>query len=216
MKKTILTYGDSYTHGKVPGAPKRYSREENFVGVLEKELGEDFRIIDEGLRARTLSGENTFFPERDGLAQFGPILGSHLPLDLICIFLGTNDCNKTSSKSDEEIYQALLEYKNKIEEWCKNLIIEKIPKVMIIAPPVIRGDQVILDKVISGIFDAESEEKSKRLAPIYEKFCNENGCEFFNSATYVKTSDGEGIHLDLENNASLGKVLAREIKNFYF
>ena len=213
MTKTILIYGDSYTHGKVPGAPKRYSREENFVGVLEKELGDGFRIIDEGLRARTLSGENIFFPERDGLAQFGPILGSHLPLDLICIFLGTNDCNKTGTKSDEEIYQTLLEYKNKIEEWCKNLIIEKIPKVMIIAPPIIRGDQVILDKVISGIFDVDSEEKSKRLAPIYEKFCIENDCEFFNSAKYAKTSDGEGIHLDLEKNTSLGKALAEKIKS---
>ena len=213
MTKTILIYGDSYTHGKVPGAPKRYSREENFVGVLEKELGDGFRIIDEGLRARTLSGENIFFPERDGLAQFGPILGSHLPLDLICIFLGTNDCNKTGTKSDEETYQTLLEYKNKIEEWCKNLIIETVPKIMIIAPPIIRGDQVVLDKVISGIFDVDSEEKSKRLAPIYEKFCIENDCEFFNSAKYAKTSDGEGIHLDLENNTSLGKALAEKIKS---
>ena len=215
MKKTILIYGDSYTHGKIPGVPKRYSREDNFVGVLEKELGNYFRIIDEGLRARTLSGENAFFKERDGLVQFGPILGSHLPLDLICIFLGTNDCNKTGSKSDEEIYKALLEYKNKIEEWCKNLTIESIPKILVITPPIIRGDQVALDKVISGIFNTESEEKSKRLASIYEKFCTENNCEFFNSAEFCKTADREGIHLDLENNASLGKALAEKIKNLF-
>src|SRR5689334_11654512 len=90
--KTILIYGDSFTFAKIPGG-LRYDCETRFTGVLQKELGKDYEVIEEGLRGRTVSGENSFFPYRNGLEQFGPIIGSHLPLDLLVLFLGTNDLN---------------------------------------------------------------------------------------------------------------------------
>lgn len=180
---------------------------------MEETLGNEYKIIDEGLRARTLSGENGFYSSRNGLVQFGPILGSHLPLDLVCIMLGTNDCNSKDTKGEDEISQALEEYKKEMSVWCKNLSIEDIPQLMIIAPPLIRGDQVKMDETMSGIFGDNAEEKSKRLKVIYKDFCGKEVCIFFDASEYCKTADGEGIHLDEENNKLLGDALAEKIKD---
>ncbi len=211
--KEVLIYGDSLVYGKMPCTPVRYLREKNFIGVLERELGSDYRIIDEGLRARTLGGENGFFPERNGLAQFGPILGSHLPANLVCIFLGTNDCNKADFKEFEEIPTILKEYKDKIDSWLSSLSIEQKPKILIISPPVIRGSEVIKCEGMHKIFDETSENKSKVLVEVYETFCNKNSCEFFDAGKNCISADGEGVHLDEKNNELLGIALAEKIKS---
>ncbi len=211
--KEILIYGDSLVYGKMPGSPKRYPREKNFIGVLERELGKEYKAIDEGLRARTLGGENGFFPERNGLSQFGAILGSHLPADLVCIFLGTNDCNKADFKEFEEIPEILSEYKNKIDWWLNSLSIEHNPKILVIAPPIIRGSEVVKCEGMRKIFDETGENKSKILAEIYEKFCNKNNFDFFDAAKHCVSADGEGVHLDEKNNELLGIALAEKIKS---
>lgn len=211
--KEILIYGDSLVYGKIPGGPTRYPREKNFIGVLEKELGKEFRIIDEGLRARTLDGENGFFQERNGLNQFGPILGSHLPLDLVCIFLGTNDCNKADIKELGEFPKILSEYKNKIDWWLENLYIEEKPKILIISPPIILGSEVVKCEGMAKIFDENSENKSRKLKEIYEQFSKENNCEFFDASEHCTATEGEGVHLDEENNKFLGNALAKKIRS---
>ncbi len=210
--KTVLFYGDSLVYGKIPKFTKRYNRSLNFIGVIEKDLGKDYRIIDEGLRARTLSGENKFFTNRNGLNQFGPIIGSHLPLDLVWIFLGTNDCNKKDLKTEKEIYQSLLNYKNEIIEWCKNLSIDQTPKIGIIVPPEIRADQVIKDEVMNNIFDIQSQQKIIKIREIYKDFCENENVIFFDSNEFCITAENEGIHLDESNNLSLGNALSDKIK----
>jgi len=213
--KFILAYGDSLVYGKMPGTPKRYERSKNFIGILEHELGNNYRIVDEGLRARTLSGENSFFQNRNGLTQFGPILGSHLPLDLVCIFLGVNDCNKKDTKNNNTIFDSLHDYKNQIVAWCKDLSVDEIPKLMIISPSFIRAEQLATDSTMSDIFGHDSEERSKNLKTIYKDFCDKENCIFFDASTCCITANGEGVHLDEENNALLGKALAEKIKSIF-
>ncbi len=210
--KSVLIYGDSLVYGKLPNVPTRYAREKRFIGVAEKELGNEYRIIDEGLRARLLSGENGFFPERNGLDQFGPIFASHLPLDLVCLFLGTNDCNKKDTKTSDEIKESLYAYLEKINSWIESMSIDHKPLLMIIAPPIVRGDQVMMSESIQTIFNEQSEEKTLKLVDIYKSFCDETGSIFFNASDYSKTADGEGVHLDEENNRLLGLALAEKIK----
>jgi lysophospholipase L1-like esterase len=211
--KTILFYGDSLTFGKIPGKPERFPREANFIGILEKELGAGYRVIDEGLRARMLAGENGFFPERDGLKQFGPIFGSHVPLDIVCIMLGTNDCNAKSTKTAEEITAALNNYKETIENWSTQLSIPSRPKVLLVSPPLIRGEEVAKNPSMTNIFDETAEEKSRQLPATFSDFCSRENWTFFDAGTVCTTADNEGIHLDETNNALLGKALARIVEN---
>ena len=211
--KSVLIYGDSLVYGKIPKVSNRYEHHKTFVGVIEKNLGTEFRVISEGLRARTLDGENGFFSKRNGLEQFGPILGSHLPLDVVIIFLGVNDCNRMDTKDDSAIYGSLLKYKQEVIDWCKNLSVDKIPKILVVAPPHIRAEQLVIDEPMSKIFGPDAEGKSKRLTEIYNDFCSREDCEFFDASLYCKTSDGEGVHLDEENNFLLGQALTEKIRN---
>lgn len=208
----VLIYGDSLVFGKKPALAKRFDADVRFTGVVQHILGQGYEIIEEGLRARNLFGENSFFPERNGLDQFGPIFGSHLPLDLVVLILGTNDCNSTSNKSPEEFTQALEMYLSKIDIWCKQFSLDAIPRILVVASPYIQDAEVAKDTKIASIFGTGGEEKSKTLAPIYEEFCKKHGIDFFDANVVCSTSIGEGVHMDSENNRKLGEALAEKIK----
>ena len=92
MPKTILCYGDSNTWGFVPGSEgERFLWEVRWPGVLQAELGSEYRVIEEGLSGRTTVLDNPLEPYRNGREYLLPCLQSHQPLDLVVIFLGTND-----------------------------------------------------------------------------------------------------------------------------
>ena len=54
MRKTILCYGDSNTFGYVPaGGGKWYPEDVRWTGVLQDDLGDAYRVIEEGCSGRT-------------------------------------------------------------------------------------------------------------------------------------------------------------------
>lgn len=181
--KRILIFGDSYTFGKIPGGT-RYDSETRFSGVLQKELGDNFDVIEEGLRGRTVDGENRAFQYRNGFPQFGPILGSHFPLDLIVFFLGTNDLNSGSTKSPEQIAKGYDGYIERVEWWAKHLDFPA-PKIMIVAPPFIneRASYKLLGEIFKG-----SESRIRKLPKVLEKFANSKELFFFDSSAVVTVS----------------------------
>ncbi len=204
--KDILVYGDSLTFGKIPGG-LRHSRELRFTGVLQDVLGDDYEIIEEGLRGRTVSNENAFFPFRNGLEQFGPIFGSHLPLHLLILFLGTNDINSGSAHTVEQIGESFNEYNSKIIWWCEHLGFE-VPKVLLIAPPIVYEEES--KKAFGEIFTG-AQIKSKQLPQVYENIAKSLNWHFFDSSKVVVPSKLDGVHLDEENNRLLGETLVREV-----
>ena len=97
MKKHIVCLGDSNTHGycadpmDCADGGDRFNENERWPRVLEKLLGEDYLVLEEGL-----SGRTTVFPDplHEGMPALDvayPILMSHEPVDLLIIMLGTND-----------------------------------------------------------------------------------------------------------------------------
>ncbi len=204
--KTILVYGDSYTFGKIPGGA-RYDSETRFTGVLQKTLGDAYEVIEEGLRGRTLDGENKFFPYRNGFPQFGPIFGSHLPIDLVIFFLGTNDTNSGSGKTAEEIVKSNDKYLERVEWWCDHLGFAK-PKIMLIAPPAINEKESY--KAFENVFKG-SESTSRRLSKLMEKFARSEDFLFLDASEIVKVSIVDGVHLDEEANKLLGQAIAEKI-----
>ena len=54
--KTILCYGDSNTYGLKSDLLTRYPRDKRWTGILQKRLGEEFYVIEEGLGAEQLCG----------------------------------------------------------------------------------------------------------------------------------------------------------------
>lgn len=203
--KRVMIYGDSITWGRRALVSDRFDENTRFTKVAQKALGPDYEIIEEGLRARTLSGENGHYRNRDGLQQFGPIFGSQVPLDLVVIFLGTNDLNDRSTKTPQEIAEALDDYFTQITAWCKELDTAE-PKVMIVSPPHIREEGFKEDSIFVGGGD-----KSKQLAPLYEAVAQKQGVAFFDSAKVVNAGLDDGVHLDADANIELGYKLAEAI-----
>ena len=93
--KTILCYGDSNTWGCIPltGAqpPRRYGPAQRWPGVLRRELGDGFGIVEEGLNGRTTVWDDPLEPYRSGKELLVPCLLTHQPIDLVIVMLGTND-----------------------------------------------------------------------------------------------------------------------------
>jgi lysophospholipase L1-like esterase len=92
--KTIVLFGDSNTWGYVPGANgERYPRDIRWPGRLADALGARWEVIAEGLNGRTATIDRPDSEGRNGLPYLLPCLHSHAPVDLVVIFLGTNDVN---------------------------------------------------------------------------------------------------------------------------
>lgn len=92
--KTVLCFGDSNTWGYVPGSNgERLPREARWPTRLQAALGGDWEVIPEGLSGRTATIDRPDSEGRNGLPYLLPCLLSHAPVDLVVVFLGTNDVN---------------------------------------------------------------------------------------------------------------------------
>ena len=205
--KNILIYGDSYVFGKIPDG-LRFDSATRFTGVMQQYLGSEYNIIEEGLRGRTISGENGFFPHRDGLKQFDGIIGSHLPLDLVIIFLGTNDSNSSRRSTPEELVSPLIKYIRGVSWWSKHLGFEK-PRIALVVPPTI--DEPASDKAFKTIFSG-SGEKIIPIQKLIKQLADDNKVLCFDASKIVTVSNLDGVHLDADNNQKLGRAMAQFVK----
>ncbi|MGN1031789.1 MAG: acylhydrolase, partial [Butyricicoccaceae bacterium] len=77
--KTVLCYGDSNTHGFDPATLGRYPREVRWTGQLQKLLGPDWYVIEEGLNSRTTALDDDCYDDnKNGLALLPAVLKTHL------------------------------------------------------------------------------------------------------------------------------------------
>lgn len=88
---TILCYGDSNTYGYNPVNGLRYPKDVRWTGVLQKLLGEQYAVIEEGCNGRTTVFEDIAEPWKAGLGYLKPCLNTHKPIDFVIMMLGSND-----------------------------------------------------------------------------------------------------------------------------
>ena len=203
----ILVYGDSLVHGRKPWWP-RYDAKTRFTGVAQDILGSDYDIIEEGLRGRMLVGENAFFPYRNGYEQFGPIFASHLPLDAVMIYLGTNDCNVWSNLSYETFSQALDSYRERMQRWSVFFKLD-VPRLLLVCPH--RVEEEYSYPVFNDIFRWATE-KSINLTEYYRQYASSHNLPLLNTSVIVTASQVDGVHLDVEMNEILGQAMSLFVK----
>jgi len=109
---TILCFGDSNTHGTVPIPEQdvigRYAPEVRWPGVMAAELGCGFRVIEEGLPGRTTVHDDPIEGDHmNGLTALPMLVGSHAPLDVVVLMLGTNDLKSRFSVTAADIAASL-------------------------------------------------------------------------------------------------------------
>lgn len=206
--KRIIFYGDSLVWGKVPGENKQLAPDTRFTGVLQRALGDGYDVIEAGLRARNLVGENPYFKDRDGLATFSPTISSLMPADAIILFLGSNDTNNKPGFDAVEIAKSLELYQQQINE-CAALLACPTPTLGVIVPPLIHEDR--FDDTMRKIF-AGAGAKIEPMRHALEQKASELGIPAFDAGV-VRPSSADGIHLDAENNAALAKALEPFIRS---
>jgi len=207
--KNILCYGDSNTWGYNPKDGSRFPPDVRWTGVLKRELGPGYNVIEEGLCGRTTVWDDPIEGYKSGKEYLIPCLESHQPLDLVIIMLGTNDLKKRFSLSAYDIAAGagvLVDIVQKSAAGHDG----KAPKVLLISPIHV-GD--ITKSWLEDMFWSEnSVVRSKEFAYHYKRVAEEKGCEFMDAAEIVTPSPIDAIHFEASEHKKLGEAVARKVK----
>lgn len=211
--KNIVCFGDSNTFG-YSGDPNekkgRFNKEQRWTCLLEKELGSEFSIKEEGLNGRTIQLQDENQPALCGLESISGILAAHQAISFLIIMLGTNDTQARFSSTAEEITLSL---KKLIEKVCLETSLPQ-GKILIIAPPSM--NQWLYNGPFSTLMGENSVEKSMLLPPLYKKLAQEKGCLFVDTNTIEIAKNGinqvDFLHLNQYGHEILAKILAQVIQ----
>lgn len=190
IEQHLLCYGDSVSWGIIPGSRQRHVFEKRWPGILQGLLGPKVRVVEECLNGRTTAWDDPFRPNRNGKDQLLPALQSHAPLDLVILFLGTNDMQTVygvnayaSSLGAGALADTILA--------CRAEPMQNPPQVLLVSPSrIIQPNGAMVEKFRSA------EEKSAEFTHWYRRVADERGCSFFDAAEVVRPSIVDGVHWD--------------------
>jgi lysophospholipase L1-like esterase len=205
--RTVLCFGDSNTWGADPAGPDRFPRDIRWPGRLARALGEEWEVISEGLNGRTATLDSPVAEGRNGLTYLLPCLHSHAPLDLVVIYLGTNDAGDRYSLPAEDVASAvgrLVRVVRTSEAGPGG----SAPAVLVVCPPPFGR----LDP--EGSF-AHAGEKSRRLGRRFAEMCQLLDCELLDLDGIAAYSDLDGIHLDAEGHAAVAIGVEERVRRLF-
>ena len=199
--KRVLCYGDSNTWGYEPATGNRYPEEVRWPGVLARELGDGFRVVEEALNGRTTVREDPVEEYKNGRVYLRPCLESHAPLDLVIIALGVNDLKARffASASDAADGAGVLVSISQLSGAGPE---GGAPAVLLVAPPPV-GVLTELAQMFAG-----AQEKSRGFSRQYRRVAEKYACVFLDAGEVVRPSDRDGIHLEAGEHRKLGEALA--------
>ena len=214
-KKRILIYGDSNTHGFRIEDGLRFGSEIRWTGVCQHMLGDEYEILNEGLNGRTTCHDEWGMEFRNGLKYIEPCIRTHLPLDVVCVMLGSNDLKAEFGQTAEQIAENGAKVLEKAREVVKSKYPESSCKYVLMAPVRITED------VINGPFGWDFQgmravEESLKFAECFRQQAEAYGFEFFNAAEFAEPGKIDGLHLDVENHRKLGTAFYEFIKELRY
>ena len=211
MKKHILCLGDSNTHGYcadpndcADGALARFNEEERWTKLLQKALGDDYLVIEEGLSGRTTVFNDPLYEALPAFPFLFPLLKSHEPLSMLIIMLGTNDVKERFNVSAPCIgigMEQLVRKAKNLDCWGPG----GKPNILIVCPPPI--DDRLNESPVAGTMGKGCPEKSRGLPAAYQAAAELTGSHFFN-AEGCEFNQIDYMHLTRKGHATLAAKLA--------
>ncbi|HVC88632.1 MAG TPA: GDSL-type esterase/lipase family protein [Gaiellaceae bacterium] len=191
--RTVLCFGDSNTWGYIPGSNgRRFARELRWPVRLQHALGEGWEVISEGLNGRAATMDSPVAEGRNGLPYLVPCLHSHAPIDLLVVFLGTNDAGERFALPEPDVARSvgrLVKVARSAEAGPNG----GAPAILVLCPPPFDGH---------------------RLGPHFAEVCSELDCELLDLdgiASYVELN-GDIEHLDEAGHAAVAAAVEERIR----
>lgn len=207
--KNILCFGDSNTWGYVPGTGARFDLDTRWTGVLQAELGADYRVIEDGQNARTSVYEDPWSPWRLGAEALPIALVAQKPLDLLVLMIGTNDLKFTDAYGAAKGAERLIDLANMVQARKESSpVFPNGVKVLLVSPielhPVVEGDP--FGTLRNGVGE------SRKFAMYYRHIAEAHGAAFFDAASVASPSETDGVHMDPPSHRALGHALAEQVR----
>ena len=201
---SVLCYGDSNTYGYDPETGGRYPCRKRWTSLLGDMLGDRYEVISEGLNGRTTAYDRPGAAWKNGALSFIACLGTHKPVDILIIMLGTNDCNEELGLSAEDIAAGMETLVSLAEKESPGLQ-GYVPQMIVAAPAPIGEDYEA--SPFAGELDPGSVRKSRDLAPLYEKIADRHGCLFADAGERAEVSSYDCEHLTEKGHRQLAELL---------
>ena len=176
--------------------------------MLQKKLGTEFRVIEEGLCGRTTVFQDEFREGRRGVDAIGTIVETHNPIDVLIIMLGTNDCKSRYGASAGIIAKGLEQIIVKAREKSSQKF-----KLLVISP--IHLGKGVGDEAFDPEFDSDSERVSLNLAKEYKKVSEANDVVFLDASTYATPSSIDREHMDEAGHQALADGIFNILQKNY-
>ena len=211
MKKHIVCFGDSNTHGycaepaDCADGGDRFNEDERWTCLLQKALGEEYLVLEEGLSGRTTVFPDPLHESMAGLDVIYSTLMSHEPVDLLIIMLGTNDTKERLGANAACIgigMERLVMKAKTVPAWRNG-----VPHILLIAPPHI-GEG--LYRVPEGAaMGAGCPEKSRGLARQFAEVALRQGCAFLDAEGLAEFNTHDCMHLTRKGHSQLAGELSK-------
>jgi len=201
----ILAFGDSNTWGFDPATGGRFSREQRWPSVMQRELGQEFEVIAEGLRGRTTVHDDPIEPYRSGADALPACLMSHAPLDLVILSLGCNDLKQRFSLSAFDIAEGAARLIFLVRAYGEGPD-GAAPRILLIAPPPLAKLTGYAEMFEGG------REKSRLLAQRYREIAAQENVPFLDAGVVIRCSNLDGIHYEADQHALLGRAAATAVR----
>ena len=211
MKKHIVCFGDSNTHGyctdpaDCADGGDRFNEEERWTCLLQKMLGDEYLIIEEGLSGRTTVFQDALHESMPGLDSIYSALMSAEPVDLLIIMLGTNDTKERMGANAACIgigMDRLVGKAKTVPAWKDGK-----PNILIIAPP--HMDFGLYSHPTGIPMGKGCVEKSKELAGYYSEVAKAQGCAFLDAEGIAEFNKLDCMHLTKLGHLQMAEKLAQ-------
>lgn len=208
----VLCYGDSNTWGFDAKKNERFPFEKRWCGVLQRCLGDGYKIYEEGLGGRTTAFDDPVCDDANGAKGILQALKTTYPLDLVIIMLGTNDCKIHLRQESYSIAAGMEKLVKTVISPHFNEAFGGCPRVMIICPARFGIDKA---RYPSTDFDEDSARHMNELPELYRQIAQKFGCMYFDAKDASPDVLYDGVHMDEKSHERLGKMLAESIKRTF-
>lgn len=204
----ILCFGDSNTFGTNPSGG-RWDLHERWPSALQDELGNGYRIIEEGLGGRVTVMEDELEGDKNGKRHLPVLLRSHRPLDLVIIMLGTNDMKHRFNMLPVDIAKGAEALGEIVQNYPYGAYYP-VPRVLLVSPVLIRPG--IEHSAYTG-FTEDAVTVSQQLGKYYREAAEKHQWLFLDAATVASASENDKLHMEKEAHLALASALAKLIRD---